>query len=259
MILQRRAIALAALLCILILFGATRFAMAQSNPPVVRGLNGTWEAYPQRASGLGSTSKASVPAPPPMPGPPLKPEHLAKWQAEQTRNAELTRKGLPPVSSGMACLPEGMPGMMQGTFPMEFLETPGQVTVIQEAYNQVRRIYLGEALPAPEDAEPRFAGHSVGTWEGNTLVVRTVGVKENVRIRNTPHSMNVRITERIRLINDEFMENQITIEDPEYLTKPWTWTWMYRRWPGYKIQEYVCEDNRYFQDPALGYQRLKVQ
>lgn len=226
----------------------------------VRGINGSWEAYPQRAAGLGSTGTApSIPAPAPIPEPPLKPEHLSKWRAEQTRSAELTRQGLPPVSSGMACLPEGVPGMMQGVFPMEVLETPGQVTIIQEAYNQVRRIYLDEKLPAPEDAEPRFSGHSVGTWEGETLVVRTVGVKDYVRFRNTPHSMNMRITERIRLVNNDFMENQVTVEDPEFLTKPWTWTWMYKRWPGYKIQEYVCEDNRYFQDPERGYQRLRVQ
>lgn len=234
-------------------------AFAQSGSQVVRGINGSWEAYPQRASGLGSTSRGSLPAPAPVPEPPLKPEHLSKWKTEQTRNAELTRKGLPPVTSGMACLPEGMPGMMQGTFPMEVLETPGQVTIVQEAYNQVRRIYLNEKVLAPEDAEPWFSGHSVGSWEGNTLVVRTVGVKSNVRFRNVPHSMNMRITERIRLVNDEFMENQVTVEDPEYLTKPWTWTWMYKRWPGYKMQEYVCEDNRYFEDPALGYQRLRVQ
>ena len=234
-------------------------AVAQSASQAIRGINGSWEAYPQRAAGLGSTTRGSIPAPAPVPEPPLKPEHLSKWKAAQTRDAELTRKGLPPVTNGMACLPEGMPGMMQSTFPMEVLETPGQVTIIQEAYNQVRRIYLNEKLLAPEDAEPRFAGHSVGNWEGNTLVVRTVGVKENARFRNVPHSMNMRITERIRLVNDEFMENQVTIEDPEYLTKPWTWTFMYKRWPGYKIQEYVCEDNRYFQDPTQNYQRLRVQ
>jgi hypothetical protein len=226
---------------------------------VVRGINGTWEAYPQRFAGLGSTAQASIPPPAPMPEPPLKPDLLAKWKEEQARNAELTRQGLPPVTSGMACLPEGMPGMMQGTFPLEVLETPGQVTIIEEAFTQVRRIYLDEKPLAPEDAEPRFSGHSVGRWEGNTLVVQTVGVKDYVRLRNTPHSMNMRITERIRLINDDFMENQVTIEDPEFLTKPWTWTWMYKRWRGYKIQEYVCEDNRYFVDPTQNYQRLRVQ
>jgi len=115
-----------------------------------------------------------------------------------------------------------MPTMMQAMFPMEVLETPGQVTFIQEAYNQVRRVHLDEELVAPEDAEPRFAGHSAGRWEGDTLVVETV-------------------------------------TDPEYLTGPWTWRWMYKRWPGYKFQEYVCEDNRYYQDPALGYQRLRLE
>ena len=70
--------------------------------------------------------------------------------------------------------------------------------------------------------------------------------------------MNMRITERMRLVNDEILENVVTIADPEFLTRPWTWTWMYKRWPGYKIEEYVCEDNRYFEDPAQRYQRLKV-
>jgi hypothetical protein len=188
----------------------------------------------------------------------LKPDYLETWRAEQARNAELTRQGLPPVSSGMACLPEGMPAMMLSIFPMEVLETPGQVTIVQEAFNQVRRIYLDEEPLAPEDAEPRFSGHSVGRWEGDTLVVETVGVKDYVRFRNVPHSMGMRVTERISLVHDEIMQNQVTVEDPEFLTGPWTWTWMYRRWPGYRIQEYVCEDNRYFEDPALEYQRLRV-
>ena len=258
----RRTTVCAAIVCAVLLSGASP-AWAQSGSGVVRGINGSWDGYPPRAAGLGSSASLAaprpLPAPPPIPDPPLKAEYLNEWKARQARTAELTRKGLPPVSTGMACLPEGMPGMMQGTFPMEVLETPGQVTIIQEAYNQVRRIYLDGQLPSPEDAEPFFFGHSVGRWEGDTLVVRTVGVKESVRFRNTPHSMKMRITERIRLVNNDYMENQITVEDPDYLTKPWTWTWMYKRWPGYKIQEYVCEDNRYFEDPALGYQRLRVK
>jgi hypothetical protein len=233
--------------------------LAQSSP-VVRGINGSWEAYPVRGEGFGSGTKPKtpVPGPPAVPEPPLKQPYLDEWRAAQTRNAELTRKGLPPPSTGMACIPEGMPAMMQATFPMEILETPGQVTIIQEAFTQVRRVHLGAPAIAPQDAEPRFAGHSTGRWEGNTLVVETVGIKESVRFRNTPHSTNVRIRERLRLVNDEILENQVTVEDPEYLTKPWTWTWMYKRWPGYRIEEYVCEDNRYFEDPQLRYQRLKV-
>ena len=237
---------------------APLFAQSQST---AGRLTGSWEAYPLRGEGFGSgvPPKVRVPAPPPIPEPPLRQPHLDEWRALQAKNAELVRKGLPPPSTGMACMPEGMPGMMQATFPMEILETAGQITIIEEAFNQVRRIYLGAPALAPEDAEPRFAGQSTARWEGAVLVVTTVGVKDSVHFRNTPHSMKMRITERMRLINAEMLENQVTIEDPEYLTKPWTWTWMYKRWPGYRIQEYVCEDNRYFEDPTLRYQRLRVQ
>ena len=157
--------------------------------PAVRGINGSWEAYPVRGDGFGSGTapKTPVPGPAPIPEAPLKQPYLDEWRAVQKQNQELTRKGLPPLSTGMACMPEGMPGMMGATFPMEILETPGQVTVIQEAFTQVRRIYL-DAMPlAPADAEPRFNGHSTGRWMGSTLVVETVGVKTSSRFRNVPH------------------------------------------------------------------------
>jgi hypothetical protein len=234
-------------------------AFAQTRPAASR-FTGSWEAYPLRGEGFGSgvQPKVRVAAPAPIPEPPLRQPYLDEWRALQTRNAELTRKGLPPPSTGMACIPEGMPAMMQAMFPMEILETPGQITIIEEAFNQVRRIHLGAPRLVPEETEPRFAGQSTGRWDGAVLVVETVGVKDSVRFRNAPHSMKMRITERIRLVNDELLENRVTVDDPEYLTAPWTWTWMYKRWPGYKIQEYVCEDNRYSEDPALRYQRLRV-
>ena len=254
---RRRRVGMRAVLVSML--AASACSGAQSGADVVHGINGSWEAYPPRAEGLGSGVAATRPGPGPIPDPPLKAEFLEEWKAERTRNVERSQQGLPVVTSGMACLPEGMPGMMQATFPMEVLETPRQVTIVQEAFNQVRRIYLDEAPPAPDDAEPRFGGHSAGRWDGETLVVETVGVKDYARFRNTPHSMRMRITERLHLVDDDFLENQVTIEDPEYLSGPWTWTWMYRRWPGYKIEEYVCEDNRYFEDPELRYQRLRVK
>jgi hypothetical protein len=246
------------IVALLLVAAAAESTLTQT--PAARRLTGSWEAYPLRGEGFGSGVEPKTPVKPPaaVPDPPLKEPHLGEWRALQQRNAELTKKGLPPPTSGMACIGEGMPAMMQATFPMEILETPGQVTIIQEAYTQVRRIYLDAKALAPEDAEPRFAGHSTGRWERDTLVVETVGIKESVRFRNVPHSMKMRITERMRLVNDEILQNQITIDDPEFLVKPWTWTWMYKRWPGYRIEEYVCEDNRYFEDPALRYQRLRV-
>jgi len=241
----------------------TGAAQTRSNAPRAAArpsITGSWEIYPLRGEGFGSgvQPKTPVAAPKPVPEPPLRQPQLDAYRKLLAENAELTRKGLPPPSTGMACMPDGMPGMMQSTFPMEILETPGQVTIIQEAFNQVRRIYLNTPLPALDDADPRYNGHSAGRWEGNTLVVQTIGVKETARFRNVPHSARMRVTERLRMVTDEILENQVTVEDPEFLTAPWTWTWMYKRWPSYKIEEYVCEDNRYFEDPNLRYQRLKV-
>jgi hypothetical protein len=246
----------------LFVFGAIAMcsmSFAQDANPV-HGLTGSWERWPSTFGGLGSD--ASPPAVDPsagrIPEPPLKPEYLAAWRASQAEIQRLTAEGLPPANNYSECIGDGMPAMMQAMFPMEVLETPGQVTIIQEAYNQVRRIFFNQELPPAEDAEPRFAGHSVGRWEGDTLIVETVGIKDYVEFRNVPHSPTMRIIERIHLVDTDYLENQVTVIDPEYLTAPWVWTWAYKRWPDYQIQEYICENNRYFRDPELGYQRLRV-
>src|SRR5690606_37649633 len=109
-----------------------------------------------------------------------------------------------------------------------------------------------------EDAEPGFWGHSVGHWEGDTLVVDTVGIKEYVRFRDVPHSNQMRIHERMRALTPDMFEDQITIEDPVYLTVPWTFMYRYKRKPGYKLYEYVCEDNRQYRDPETGGTRLRL-
>ena len=133
---------------VVLLAASASVAVFTQTSPAVRGINGSWEAYPVRGEGFGSgvAPKTAVPGPAPVPEPPLRQPRLDEWRALQARNTELTRKGLPPASTGMACIAEGMPAMMQATFPMEILETPGQVTIIQEAFNQVRRVYLGDTF-----------------------------------------------------------------------------------------------------------------
>jgi hypothetical protein len=76
--------------------------------------------------------------------------------------------------------------MMMAMFPIAVLQTLGQIIIIEEAYDQVRRIYLNEQQIRIDDAEPGFWGHSVGHWEGDTLVANTVGIKEVVRFRTAP-------------------------------------------------------------------------
>jgi hypothetical protein len=221
-----------------------------------RDLNGTWDRDPLPLSE--QRDQTVVPPPPDIPPPPLKAQYRAAWEAERKKIEEANARGEPIANNYTHCIPDGMPTMMQAMFPMEVLQTPRQVTIIQEAYNQVRRIYLDDTLPPIEDAEPGFWGHSVGRWEGDTLVVDTIGIKDYVRFRNVPHSAQMRIHERIRKVTPDHFENVVTVTDPEYLEKPWSWKWVYQRRPNYKMYEYVCEENREFADPETGAQRMRV-
>src|SRR5712691_4679241 len=162
---------------ILAIIAAGRVAVAQqAGTANIPDMSGSYERY------------RGAPATPQTPPPPLKPQYLKDWQAKQQAAREADAKGEPIAAGVVNCLPEGMPGMMAGPFPMEILQSRGQVTVIQEAYNQVRRILLDQPQKPIDDVEPGFYGRSVGRWEGDTLVVDTVGIKENVLYQNVTNS-----------------------------------------------------------------------
>ena len=149
--------------------------------------------------------------------------------------------------------------MMSAIYPLEILQTPGQITIIAEAFSEVRRIYLGEPQAKIDDVPPGYYGHSVGHWEGDTLMVDTVGIKPAVPgYRGMPHSDQMRIIERFHLVAPDVLHDQITVEDPVALEKPWTFTFAYHRTPGYKMLEYVCENNREYVDEN-GVVRLKLE
>ena len=198
-------------------------------------------------------------APPPAPPPPLKPEYLKAYQAHQAAAKAADIKGEPLAGASVACLPDGMPQMMFAIYPLEILVNQGKVTVIEEAYSQVRHIFLDQPQTRIEDTAPGYYGHSVGHWEGDTLVVDTIAVKESVLIgRDVHHSDQMRLTERIHLATPDVLHDEITIDDPVMFEHPWSFTYAYRRLPGYQMLEYVCEDNREYVDENGGtHLRLK--
>jgi hypothetical protein len=122
------------------------------------------------------------------------------------------------------CLPPGMPGIMGQPYPMEFLLTPGLVTIVIEAYTQVRHIYT-DGRPLPADPDQKFHGTSIGHWEGDTLVAETVGFSPLTEIAaNVPHGDKMRIVERFSLTDPDTMSIETTVTDPEVLTTPYTST-----------------------------------
>jgi hypothetical protein len=223
-----------------------------------RGFDGTWDRYPLPTDAQRDPTTVPIPRAADIPPPPLKPQYKPEWEAKRKKVQEANARGEPIANEYTACMPDGMPTMMQAMFPMEVVTNKRQMTIIQEAYNQVRRIYFNEKLPPIEDAEPGFWGHSSGHWEGDTLVVDTIGIKDYVLFRDVPHSANMRINERMKMLDANHFENVVTVTDPEYLEKPWTWKWIYQRRPNYKMFEYVCEQNHEFADPQTGAQRMKI-
>jgi len=118
----------------------------------------------------------------------------------------------------------GYPMMMSGSAPLEFLITPDQ-TLILNIYRDVRHIYTdGRPLPPEEDRWPTVWGEAIGHWEGDTLVVETVSVEEPLKFffATPPISANAHYRERIRKVGPDRIENEMTIEDPETLSAPWT-------------------------------------
>jgi len=149
--------------------------------------------------------------------------------------------------------------MAVASYPVEIIQTPRQITMIQEAFSEVRRVYLDKPQSPIDEVPPTFHGRSVGRWEGDTLVVNTVGIKESVQYQRIPHSDQMRITERMRFVAPDIMHDQITIEDPVTLDKPYTYTLGYRRLPDYEMVEFICaENNREYVDEQ-GIVRMRVR
>jgi hypothetical protein len=142
------------------------------------------------------------------------------------------------------CVPNGMPGVMRTPYPFEFLYSPDRVTILVETHSQIRRIYV-DGRPLPEDPDPAYQGHSVGRWEGDTLVVDTIGLSPAVTLiadTGLLATENSRIRERFTRTGDRLVD-EITITDPGLLAEPYVMVQNYTRQPDWEMREYVCQEN----------------
>ena len=151
------------------------------------------------------------------------------------------------------CMPEGMPSWMLITHnAMEILFTPGRVTMLGESDgNRLRRIYT-DGRGHPEDPDPSFHGHSIGHWEGDTLVVDTVAILPEVYLAiseaaGVPNNGDMHIVERIHLAAPDILHDDLEITAPKILSAPWKTTRIYFRQRARKfdIVEGVCVQGSY--------------
>jgi hypothetical protein len=179
-------------------------------------------------------------------GAPYKPEYQ-KIYDDRVRVAREQFKVFDTM--GSCIIPHGMPRILGGgPGPTEFIVTPEQTTIIWDYMNELRRIYTdGRPHPSPAEFKATVMGHSIGKWEGDTLVVDTIFMKEGIYDRSgAPHSDQVHLVERIRRTAPNTMEFQMTIEDPVTFTKPWVVTRTMRLMENAFLEPEgsYCENNR---------------
>jgi hypothetical protein len=175
---------------------------------------------------------------PPRPPMKLTPEYQRRLDAFRAAQKD----GENVQSEAANCVPTGMPGIMTQPYPIEFLFQPGKVVILTETFMQYRHVFT-DGRKLPEDPDPYFNGHSIGHWEGDTLVVETIGFNPNTTLApGVPHSDQLRLVERIRRVSPQWMEIETTMTDPVVLAEPYKVTSSYGRIEG-DLREYVCVEN----------------
>jgi hypothetical protein len=155
------------------------------------------------------------------------------------------KAGKPDFDTIQSCKPHGFPRILFAAYPLEVLQEPTQVTFIHEIHHMPRMVYLDMTLPKLDDMDPNWMGLSAGRWDGDTLAVETQGFNDLTTLdaAGLPHSTEMRVSERIRKLDADTLEDVITITDPKTYTKPWSTRVTYRRQPGLRLKEYVCTDS----------------
>ncbi len=178
---------------------------------------------------------------------PFQPWARALYDYHQSNNVKYDPEGF--------CLPPGGPRAFATPYPAQFIqqEEPNRIIVIFEGGAHVWREIFMDGRPHPEgDAlNPTYFGHSVGRWEGDTLVIETVGFNEKTWIdfAGHPHTDQLRTVERITREDLLTLRYEATFDDPGAYTRPWTTSWEIEFVPGGELQEYICqENNKYLLD-----------
>jgi hypothetical protein len=174
------------------------------------------------------------------------PPFTERGRREWERNVKADEAGTPVADAPTACLPHGIPRLLASPYPIQIVTIPGQITWVHEVNRNQRFIYLNESHPA--NLPKTYLGHSVGHWEGDTLVIDTIAMNDKTRIdeEGITHSDQLHVVERIRKVQLDGktqLENLITIADPVMFTKPWTTKRLYVSRPDVRLMEYVCEEN----------------
>jgi len=144
------------------------------------------------------------------------------------------------------CLPIGLTQLHNHPQPRKIIQAPSLIVMLYEANGGVRQIFM-DGRPLPDnDPQPWWYGYSIGTWDGDTLVVETTGFRDGgwLDVNGAPLTEAAKMTERVRRVNYGTLEIEVTVDDPKAYTRPWTAVKVRQRLlPDDELIEFVCAEN----------------
>ena len=154
------------------------------------------------------------------------------------------------------CKPSGGPRQFLTPYGVEIVEMADlqQVLIFDLGGPHTYRIIYMDGRPHPKDLLPSYYGHSTGRWEGDTLVIDTVGFNEKFWIDRvgTPHTDRLRMIEKLTRTDYNTIKYDVTIDDPGAYTRPWSSGFNLRWTTNSELFEYVCQDNNYAPELMVG-------
>ena len=141
------------------------------------------------------------------------------------------------------CLPTGIPRI--APYPWRIVQTPTHIFFLFEGnIHSYRQIFMN-ATKHPDDLDPTWYGHSIGHWDGDTLVVDTVGFNDRFWFDfvGHPHTQRLHTIERYTRKDAGTLINEVTIDDPGAYSRPFKVTFTARLMPGEELMEYICQEN----------------
>ncbi len=163
------------------------------------------------------------------------------WAEEAFRKAD---RSPDEWHDGLTCLPRGFPRQaMAGNHPFRIVHAPEMTLMLMEEFTNFRQVFT-DGRPLPVNREPTRFGYSIGRWDGNTFIVDTVGISENVVLDNVdhPHTDALHLIERYRRPDLGHLELDLTIDDPKAYSAPWTTRMEFDLFPDAELIEYACEN-----------------
>jgi hypothetical protein len=172
--------------------------------------------------------------------------NLTQWAKDiMKKDNDEVIAGKIPHTPGQSCVPSGVPYYMLSGGPFYFVQTSKMVWIIETGEHQARRIYMN--VPHSANPKPSWSGESVGRYEGDTLVVDTVGLNAKTFVDNyrTPHSEKLHVVERFRVVDEgKALELLVSIDDPQTYKQPWQAMRRFNRVQS-TLNEEICREGNF--------------